>query len=124
MGDERVDLEIAEPVEVGADARHLGLHDGVQGMGILVGIDQMRDRQKLKTVAVAKVLALELPDPVPEDVGRPDRLRHESQRRVAENLKRLAGIADHDPVERPAAMPHEPRESACAEIVVDPTVGK
>ena len=36
MGDKRVDLEIAEPVEVGADARHLSLHDWMDRTGVLV----------------------------------------------------------------------------------------
>jgi hypothetical protein len=78
VGDERVDFEIAKAVEIGADTRHLGLHDRVQRIRVFVRVDHVRDRHKMKAFAVAEVFALELPNPVPEDVGRPDRLGHES----------------------------------------------
>ena len=78
VGDECVDFQVAEAVEIGADARHLGLHDRVQGMRVLVRFDHVRDGHKMEALTVAEVLALELPHPVPKDVGRPDRLGHES----------------------------------------------
>ena len=124
VGHEGVDLEVAEAVEVGADARHLCLHNGVDGPGIFVRVDDMRHRQEIKAVLVAEILPFQLPDPVPEDVGGPDRLRDEAEGRVAEDLKRLAGVAHQDAVVGLAPVPGEPGEGPCAEIVVHATVGE
>ena len=68
MSDERGDLQIGEPVEIGPQGRDDPLDDRVQGMGILHRIDHLRDRGEEKSVLVAEVLPFELPDAVPEDV--------------------------------------------------------
>ena len=79
VADERVHLEIGEAVEVGADRRHLCLEDGMERMGIFRRRHDRRDRDEMKTVLIAEILPLELPDPVPEDVGGADRLREETE---------------------------------------------
>ena len=124
VGDQRVDLEVAEPIEIGADARHLRLHDGVDSMRIDVRIGDVRRRQKREAVAVAEVLPLQLPDAIPEDVGGSNRLGNEPQWSVAENVKWLAGVAHDDAVVGAAAVLGEPGKCPRAQVVVDPAVGE
>jgi len=122
--DQGVDLEIIEAVEIGADQRDLRLHHRMQTVGILLPVDDIRDRGEEETVLVAEVFPLQLPDPIPEDVGGPDRLGHESQRGVAEDLKRLARVAHDDPFVGMSTIPREEVEGPCAEVVVDTAVGE
>ena len=124
MRDQCVDLQIVEPVEVGTDARNLRLHHRMHAVRILVGVDDVRHGQEMEAILVAEVLPLQLPDAVPEDVGGPDRLGDESERGVAEDLKRLAGVADDHSVIRPAVLVGEPGEAADTEVVVHPAVGE
>ena len=124
VADERVDLEVGEAVEVGADRCHFRLEHRMKRVGILLQRHDPRDRHEVKAVLVAEVLPLQLPDAVPKDVGGADRLCQEAERRVAEDLERLAGIADEHAGERAAADLLEPAEGADPEVVVDAAVGE
>ena len=121
---QRIDLEVVKGIEIRADRRHLCLHYRMEAVGILLRLDHTGDRHEVIAVLVAEVFPLQLPDAIPEDVGGADRLGNKAERLVAENLKRLAGIADDHAVVGPAMVLGKPGKGPSAKVVVDASVGK
>ena len=101
---ERVDLRIRKTIQVRSNRLHFGLHDRMKCRGVLGQVDHLGDRQENEARLLAKVLPFQLPDPVPENIGSAHGLTKNPQRRLAQNLKRLSGIADQDLVELGALM--------------------
>ena len=121
---QRVDFQIGEAIEVGADRGDLRLHHRVEGVGIFVWIDDAGDRGEMEAVAIAKIFPFQLPDPIPEDVGGADRLRDKPQRGIAQHLERLAGIAHEDSAVGFAPLILQPGKGPRAEIVVHAAIGE
>ena len=80
---QRVDFDIRKTVQIRANRLHLGLHHRMHGRGVIGQVNRFGDRQKDKTRLLAKIFALHLPDPIPQDIGRCARidLRRPAQHR-------------------------------------------
>ena len=67
--------------------------------GVFGRVDHLGDGQEHEAGLLAEVLPFQLPNPVPENIGRAHGLTKNPQRRLAQDLKRFSGIADQDLVE-------------------------
>ena len=96
----------------------------MQAVGVVLRINHVGNRDEVKTVLVAEVFPLQLPDAIPEDVGGTNGLGDKTQGFITQNLKRLACITDIHPLKRLTVEFGKPVKGSRAEIVVDTTVGK
>jgi len=111
VADETADFERRKGIEVCSNIGRLPLHLGVQGGRILVRAGDVGDAREDEAERVLKVFALELPDPVHEDVGRAQGSADQRRGRVGGELRPLLGVAD-DARQRP----HERFEEAANEL--------
>ena len=61
--------------------------------GVFGRVDHLGYGQKHEARLLAEVLPFQLPNPVPENIGRTHGLTKNPQRRLAQNLKRFSGVA-------------------------------
>ena len=64
LPDEAADLDIREPIEVGANARQLPLHFGIERGWVLLRIDEIRNPGEDEARRLPERFILQLPDSV------------------------------------------------------------